>query len=163
MKGPTLALNGLALTPLILLLLTMPAHATASTATMTFHDMTTSMPVTPITCPSGATVPGGMLSTTANGVMHSTNDTAGGIHVTMTITGSFVLLATSGVTFTGHVNVWFGGTAHFASNGASEFGVTVSARGTGTDGSTFDFHIVAHVTINANGLPPTVMFMKLTC
>ncbi len=164
MKGLTLAISGLASTSLLLLLLTVPAHAAATPMTVTFHDTTVSFPVTPITCPSGATgLPGGMLTITYNGVMHTTSDTAGGIHFTMTITGSFVLVATSGVTFTGHINVWSGGTEHFASNGASEIGFTASAHGTGTDGSTIDFHIVAHITINANGPPPTVMFMKVTC
>ena len=150
----------LALAPLLVLVI--PAYASATPSTMTFHDLTASMKVTPIVCPDGSTIPGGTLTTTSNGVMHNSTDSNGGFHVTATISASFILVSTSGVTFTGHFTAWFGGTAHVTSTGASEFGFTFSAHGTGTDGTKLDFHMSQHMTINPDGTI-TSTFMNLRC
>ena len=145
-----------------LVVLTAPVYASAIPVTMTFHDMTGSMPVTPILCPDGSTIPGGELSTTSNMVMHTSTDSNGGIHFTGTTSASFVLLSTSGLIFTGHYTAWFGANGHFTSTGASEFSFTFSAHGTATDGTTFSFSMDHHVTVNPDGTI-TSTFMNLRC
>jgi hypothetical protein len=163
----TLAIPGLALASL--LLLAFPAYASATTFTMTVKDLTVGpFLVTPIVCPDGTTIPGGILTLTVNGVFHVTNDTAGGIHFTSTTTGNLTLVGLNpdgtltGVTYTGHFTTWDGGTVHITSTGATEFGFTFSAHATGTDGSTFAFHQGLHITFNPGGTI-TANMTRLTC
>jgi hypothetical protein len=144
-----------------LLLFALPAYATPTT--VTFHDATASMFVTPMTCPDGSVIPGGTLSFTFNGVAHFNTDSNGGMHFTSTTTASFTLTSTTnGIDYAGHLTTWDGGTAHLTSTGASEFGFTLSVHATGTDGSKFAFHQDAQFTVNAQGIV-TVNIFNLKC
>ncbi len=135
---------------------------------MTFHDAPMTMPVAAIDCPLASA---GMVTLTYNGVMHVTNDSSGGIHLTFTATGNFTFTPgtfndgifvpnPSGLMFTGHATFWFGG--NLASSGTTVFSSTFSAHGVGTDGSTFGFNGVMHVTFNPDGTP-TGAVMNLVC
>ncbi len=93
-----------------------------------------------------------------NGVFHVT---AAGIdeddnfiapyHVTNLVTGTFSAVPSDGTgpTFTGRFTTRQGETEMIThSTGTTTF----SVRGTGSDGSEVSFHIVAHYTINAQGV-----------
>jgi len=70
-----------------------------------------------------------------------------------------VTFDTSKPTYTGHFTVWFGDNNNLQ-NGTETS--TFNVRATGSDGSVIRFHDVAHVTMNANGVP-TVTFDKPVC
>ena len=157
----TAAIPSLALVSLFLLAL--PVYASATPSTLTFHDVTASFPVTPMTCPDGSVIPGGTVTATYNGVIHFNTDSNGGLHFTSTMTASFTLTATTnGIDYSGHFTTWDGGTVHVTSTGATEFGFTLSVHATGTDGSTLRFHQDAQFTVNAGGTV-TVNIMNLRC
>jgi hypothetical protein len=139
----------LAIAIIPILVLTLPVNAAASVSTVTFHNVTASMTVTSMPCPDGSVIPGGLLTTTSNGVSHNSTSASGGMHLTATVTASLTLVATNEVTYTGHYTVWFGG--NLAPSGASEFTATFSAHATGTDGTTISFKMTQHMTINPDG------------
>src|SRR5260370_39771217 len=73
------------------------------------HRTPPPMAVTPITCPDGSTVPGGLLAVTVEtGVFHLTINTAGDFWDTATLEGPFTFTGTDGSTVTGHFTEWFG-------------------------------------------------------
>jgi hypothetical protein len=141
------------------------ALAQADTLTIKFRDVTETFPdVNPCTGdPTLETI-------TYSGVLHFTEDASGGMHITGTFTGSFLLDVTDPLLpdYTGRFTQWFGGNHN--SNIANET-VTFAAKGTGTDGSTLQFNGVAHITaesIDFESDPPTVsglrvMFEKFRC
>jgi hypothetical protein len=106
---------------------------------------------------------------TYNGVAHATFLTsgigAGTGWVTFTATGDFVFTPTnsSQPTFTGHFTVWDGASFNLDNFAAS--GILV-VKGTGSDGSTLQFHDVTHITVldPLSGSPTVVVsFDKPTC
>src|SRR5713226_2860469 len=106
----------------------------AATCTVQIRDVTFGpFPVVGFTCPDGTTVPGGMLTVTFNtGIFHITVNKAGDFWATSTQEGTFVLLADSGVTFTGHIAGWFGESVN---NQNFVLHSTFNVVATGSDGS----------------------------
>jgi len=139
--------------------------AGAVTSTQTFHNATMSFPPGPPNGVNPCTGALGTLTLTFNGVMHFTVLTsgvgAGTGWATFTATGGFTFQQLDGVTFTGKFTAWDG--ENFNLNNFAATGILVG-RGTGSDGSTLNFHDVMHITLLGN--PPTnavVAFDKLTC
>ena len=149
------------------LLVALPASASGAGAmsfTQTFHNATQSFGVVnPCTfVPSTVTI-------TYDGVFHITVLTsgtgAGTGWVTFTGTGDFVLapLVPGTPTYTGNFTTWDG--ANFNLTNFSATAILV-LHGTGSDGSTLDFHDVSHITVNGtNTTTPTVVvsFDMPTC
>ena len=135
------------------------AGAGAVTFTQTFHNATDSFP-TPNPCTGVA----GTVSLTYNGVFHVTTLTsgqgAGTAWATGTQTGDFVFTPddVSQPSYTGHFTTWFGDNNN-VHNGVEHS--TFSLHGTGSDGSTLEFHDVAHLSVSATGI--TLAFDKPTC
>jgi len=97
---------------------------------------------------------------TFNEVFHRTTVAPHLVHVTDTMTGTFVAvpLRPSRPTFRGHFTSWDG----FNSNRQSRtFTFTFSIHGLGSDGSHLVFHEVTHFTMSASGA--TLQFDKPTC
>ena len=142
------------------LLLAVPAQASGAGAvsiTQTFHDETQSFPsVEPCT---GVT---GTLTITFNGVAHVTFLTsgigAGTGWATFTATGTFVFAGSNGITETGKFTIWDGENLNL--NNFATTAILV-AHGTASDGSTFKFHAVMHISVSASGIQ--MSFDKLTC
>jgi hypothetical protein len=80
-------------------------------------------------------------------VFHTTEFEDGRFHVTGTQVGRFTA-TDNGVTYNGHFTSWFGANGNSKSFTAT---FTLSATGTGDDGSKVHLHAVAHVTVNAKG------------
>lgn len=101
------------------------------------------------TCEGGG--PAYTITTTSNLVEHTTTFDDGRVHATFTQTGTFVakpLEDPSLPSFTGRFTVWGG----FNQNGKTVNGTfTFSVRGTGSDGSTFSNHNVAHFNVRPDG------------
>jgi hypothetical protein len=135
------------------------AGAGAETFTQTFHNATDSFP-----SPNPCTGVSGMVSITYNGVFHVTALTsgqgAGTSWATGTQTGDFVFTPddVSQPSFTGHFTTWFGDNNNLH-NGVEHS--TFSLHGTGSDGSTLQFHDIAHLSVSATGV--TLSFDKPTC
>src|SRR5258708_4621789 len=133
--------------------------AGAVTFTQVFHTAVQSFP-TPNPC-TGASA---AVTLIYNGVFHTTALTsgkgAGTFWATGTQTGDFVLTPDDPTqpTYTGHLTAWFGDNNNLH-NGVE--GSTFTIHGVGSDGSTLDFHDVAHMSVNANGV--TFSFDKPTC
>lgn len=150
------------LTVLVLLGLLLAPAATvladgsgATTFTQTFHNATQTF--------VGSTFCSGSLANitlTYNGVIHSTVNKAGDFWFTATMTGDVyaVTLDASPVTYTGHFTNWFGGAIN---NKNMVNDSTFSLHVTGSDGSSFMFHDVAHFSTNANGV--VLSFDKPSC
>ena len=144
---------------------TCPPPVPGQSYNCTFHinNVTMTGPVAPIVCPDGSTIPGGLLTATANtGVFHLTINNAGDAWDTGTVEGGFVFLATTGVKYTGHFVQWFGDSFN-NQNTVSHFTGTYAA--TGSDGSHLNLHFDVHLGWSATPSGPAefVFFMKLTC
>lgn len=142
-----------------------PPPLPGQTYTCTAHisNVTMSMPVMPIVCPDGSTIPGGFLTVTVdNGVFHITINTAGDEWDTGTIEGGLVFVASTGITYTGHFVQWFGDSIN-NQNAVSHFTATYVA--TGSDGSHLALHLAFHVGWSAISSGPAefVFFTKMTC
>lgn len=137
---------------------TMPAQT--YTCTMHLTNFTPPpMPVTPIVCPDGSQVPGGMLTITVqNGVFHVTINTAGDLWDTSTFEGPFTFVSSRGVTYTGHYTEWFGDSVN--NKNAVSTG-TLNFVGTNGVGSMLNLHLLFHFAISPDGNP--TFFMKTTC
>lgn len=162
-KRASLSAAAVSVTVVALLLV---AIATASAAgagavsyTQNFHNATDSFPI--LNPCSGAP---GTVTLTYNGVFHITYLTsgqgAGTFWGTGTMAGDFVLTPddVSQPSYTGHFASWFGDNNNLR-NG-SETSILV-IHGVGSDGSTLQFHDVAHLSVSATGI--TVFFDKPTC
>ena len=154
---------GLLLGLLATTLMASPIQASGAGAvsfTQTFHNATQSFPSN---APCGSET--GIVTITYNGVAHGTVLTsgvgAGTGWFTFTATGtfSFVPLAGGTVTYSGRFTIWDGENVNLQ-NYAATF--TSIIHGTGSDGSTFNFHEVGHVTVAPSG-DVTIMFDKPTC
>jgi hypothetical protein len=134
------------------------AGGPAQTFTETFKNVTETIPeVNPCTGDEGT------VTITYNGVIHITQLASGEFHITGTLTGTFVFVPDDSElpTFTGRFTNWFGEN-HNRNEAAATF--TFSARGTGSDGSTLNFHAVSHITadtIDFTTVPPTVTGLKV--
>ncbi len=104
------------------------------------------------------------ITITYNGQMHATQLTAGKgagtFWVTGTQTGDFSAIPTDTTlpTYSGHTTSWFGDNNNLQ-NGSETSTFTVHA--TGSDGSSFTFHEVAHYSVSASGI--TTSFDKPVC
>jgi hypothetical protein len=91
------------------------------------------------------------ITTTSNLVEHTTTFDDGRIHATFTQTGTFVAVPLedpSLPSFTGRFTVWGG----FNQNGKTVNGTfTFTARGQGSDGSTFSNHVTDHFNVRPDG------------
>lgn len=136
------------------------AGAGAVSYTQTFHNTTDSF-----AAPNPCTGALGTVTETYNGVFHVTSLTsgqgAGTFWATGTMTGDFVFTPDDSVTqpsYTGHFASWFGDNNNLR-NGAETS--TFAIHGTGSDGSTLQFHEVGHMSVSATGI--TVFFDKPIC
>jgi hypothetical protein len=154
---------GVSLGLLAATLLAAPVQASgagAVTFTQTFHNATESFPTN-----APCTTETGIVTITYNGVAHGTVLTsgvgAGTGWSTFTATGtfSFAPLAGGNVTYSGRFTTWDGENINLQ-NYAATF--TQIIHGTGSDGSTVNFHEVAHVTVAPSG-DVTITFDKPTC
>jgi len=107
------------------------------------------------------------ITITYNGVFHATaagfdaqDEPIPPYHLTGTTTGRFVAVPSDGTgpTFSGRFTQWFGENSN-RKNANGTF--TFSVRGTGSDGSTVRFNVVAHFSLSATGLH--VEFEKARC
>jgi hypothetical protein len=91
------------------------------------------------------------ITTTSNAIEHTTTFDDGRIHATFTQTGTFVAVPLedpSLPSYTGKFTVWGG----FNQNGNTVNGTfTFTARGTGSDGSTFQNHTTDHFNQRPDG------------
>ena len=142
---------------LVALLTPMAALAQAETTTTHFSDTGSFPEVNPC---SGAT---GTLTIVTEGVLHTTALDNGTFHETGTDTGTFTFVPDdpSQPTYTGQFASWFGQNVNSRNfTETSTFNVAL----TGSDGSRLTVHVVAHVTLHADGTV-TVEFeeMRLHC
>src|SRR5262249_43513261 len=127
----------------------------ATTFTQTFHNATDSF-AAPNPCtgvPATATL-------TYNGVLHFTVNKAGDFWATATQTGDFLLRLDDPYqpTYTGHFTACFG-VSDNRQNGVDHSIFTI--HGTGSDGSTLQFHDTMHLSMSASGA--VVSFDKPSC
>lgn len=103
----------------------------------------------------------GTLSLTYSGFVHITVNKAGDEWDTGNMHGDFSFAPnnTTQPTYTGHFASWFGDSFN-RNNSVSHF--ILNIHGTGSDGSTLDFHENGHFSTNADGTV-TVAFDKATC
>ena len=127
----------------------------ATTFTQTFHNATDSF-ATPNPC-TGAP---GMVTITYNGVLHFTVNNAGDFWATGAQTGDFVLTPDDSTqpTYTGHFTTWFGDSDNRQNEVEHS---TFTVHGTGSDGSTLQFHDTMHLSVSASGA--LVSFDKPRC
>jgi len=139
-----------------------PGTIPAQTYTCTMHltDFTPPpMPVTPIACPDGSQVPGGLLTTTVqNGVFHLTVNTLGDAWDTATFEGPFTFAGSDGTIVTGHYTEWFGDSFN---NRNSVSHATLNFVGTTAAGARLNLHLEFHMSISASGNP--TFFAKTHC
>ena len=154
---------GVLLALLAATLLASPVQADGAGAvsfTQTFHNATQSFPTN-----APCTTETGIVTITYDGVAHGTVLTsgvgAGTGWFTFTATGTFAFepLAGGNVSYSGRFTIWDGQNINLQ-NYAATFTQIVHA--TGSDGSTFNFHEVAHVTVAPSG-DVTISFDKPTC
>jgi hypothetical protein len=129
---------------------TLPAQT--YTCTMHFTDITPPpMHVTPITCPDGSMVPGGMLAVIVEtAVFHVTINTAGDFWDTSTAEGQFVFVGDDAVTVIGHFTEWFGDSfnnKNFVSH------ATLNFVGMSSTGAVLSLHLEFRVGVSASGNP----------
>ena len=104
------------------------------------------------------------ITITYNGQMHATQLTAGKgagtFWVTGTQTGTFSAIPTDTTlpTYSGHTTSWFGDNNNLRNGSETS---TFSVHAIGSDGSSFNFHEVAHYSVSASGI--TTTFDKPTC
>lgn len=139
-----------------------PGTMPAQTYTCTMHISNFTPPpmhVTPIVCPDGSQIPGGMLAVTIqNGVFHVTINTAGDFWDTSTVEGPFVFVGSDGVTVTGHYTEWFGDSSNnhnFVSH------ATLNFVGQSSTGAVLSLHLEFHMGVSASGNPS--FFAKTHC
>jgi hypothetical protein len=140
-----------------------PVPGQSYNCTVHLNNVTMGMPVSPIVCPDGSTVPGGFLTlTVATGVVHITINRAGDVWDTGTFEGGLVFLASTGVAYTGHFMQWFGDSIN-NQNAVSHFTATYVAIG--SDGSHLTLHMDFHIGWSAvpSGPAEFVFFAKVTC
>lgn len=154
--GPLLAL-------LMAAVLASPAQAAGAGAvsfTQTFHN---TVMVIPAQFPCTAEF--GTVTFTFNGVAHGTVLTsgvgAGTGWFTFTATGNFTFAPSSPgtITYAGHVTAWDGQNQNLQNFAATSI---LDGQATGSDGSSFSFHDVAHLTVAATGVV-SISFDKPTC
>jgi hypothetical protein len=142
----------------------LPCNPTASGngaagCTVHFTNVPFAMDVTSMTCPNGTVIPGGALSGSFSMIVfHITINKAGDLWATSTEVATFTLIGDNGVTYTGHLEGWFGESLN-RSNVVFHNNFNVTARG--SDGSTLGFHALMHFSTNANNV--VVALDKLTC
>jgi hypothetical protein len=128
----------------------------------TYHNATDQF-VDVVPCGAYAGAPA-TISIIYNGQMHGTMLTAGRgagtSWFTGTQTGTFTAVPLDATlpTYSGHLTTWFGDNNNLR-NGSETSTFTVHA--VGSDGSSFDFHDVAHASSSASGI--TISFDKVTC
>ena len=129
---------------------TMPAQT--YTCTMHINNVTPPpMPVAPVSCPDGSTIPGGLLTATVqNGVFHLTVNTAGDVWDTSTLEGPFVFVGDDGITVTGHYAEWFGDSIN---NKNSVSHATLNFVGRSSTGTVLNLHLEFHINVSASGNP----------
>lgn len=123
----------------------------SATCTVHLHDATfPPFVVTPIACPDGSVVPGGLLTLTVeNGVAHITINKAGDQWDTSTLEGTFVFVAApTGTVYTGHWMQWFGDSFN---NQNQVHHATGTFIGTSADGSHLAVHFEVHLSTDASG------------
>ena len=146
--------------------LSLPVSASGAGAvsfTQTFHNAVQTMPV-----PNPCTGAPGTVTLTYNGVAHATFLTSGvGAGTgwgTFTATGDFAFVPAdpSQPSFSGKFTTWDGNNENLRNFTTT---ATFSLRGTGSDGSTLNFHDVAHITILNPLTNPTIVvsFDKFSC
>ena len=103
----------------------------------------------------------GTLTITYSGFAHVTVNKAGDEWDTGNLHGDFSFVPNDSTlpTYTGHFQQWFGDSFN-RNNSVSHF--TFNIHGTGSDGSTLDFHQNAHLNINTDGTI-SLMFDHMTC
>jgi hypothetical protein len=141
-------------------LLGLPGSAAFAQA-KTFTTTSTGTHSEPATNP--CTGDAGTFTVTYTGVFHFTQNAAGGVRTTGTLTGTFVFDTTDPTQpdYAGRFTETFGSNSNSNNQLATS---TFRVRGTGTDGSTVRFHTVAHTTaetIDASTDPPTVTGVKV--
>ena len=141
----------------LLMLPAAPAFAQAKTFTTTSAGTHTDPAANPCTGDPGT------FTITYAGVFHTTQNAAGGTRTTGTLTGTFVFDTTdlARPDYTGRFTETFGDNTNSNNQLATS---TFRLRGTGTDGSTAQFHTMAHITaqtIDFPGDPPTVTGIKV--
>jgi hypothetical protein len=131
--------------------------AGAGAVSFTTHDHNLTTTTTDVNPCSGAT---GTLTTTVNDVFHITTLANGTFWATGTVEGKFTFVPfdSSQPSYTGHFTVWFGDNNNLKNGSETS---TFSVHGVGSDGSTINFHDVAHLSVSATGV--TVAFDKATC
>ena len=143
---------------LVVLLTPMAALAQAETTTTHFSDTTSTPDVNPCTGVPGTS------TDTVKGVTHVTELPDGSFHETTTVTDNFTFVPDdpSQPTYTGKNTFWFGANLNSQNNFTSTYTAHFIAKG--SDGSRIAGHVVAHVTLHADGTV-TVEFEKerLSC
>ena len=132
-----------------LALLAGPSYAAPTTETNTAKGVVEKFVDVVPSCEGGG--PLYTITTTSNLIEHETIFDDGRVHATFTQTGTFTAVPLEDPTlpsYTGKFTVWGGFNANrSAVNGTFTF----SARGTGSDGSTFSNHSVDHFNVRPSG------------
>jgi hypothetical protein len=124
------------------------------------HVTQTFVPPNPMASNPCTGVPG-TLTLTYSGFFHVTVNKAGDEWDTGNMHGDFAFAPTDQTqpSYTGNFVSWFGDSFN-RNNGVLHF--ILNLHGTGSDGSTLDFHMTFHISTNADGTI-TVMFDKASC
>ena len=111
-----------------------------------------------------------MITVTYNSIFHLTTLPSGEVHLTSTLTGTFILDPVDPAlpTYTGHLVDW-SNQIHNQNQAVATF--TTRAQGRGSDGSIIRLGIIAHVTadtVDVSTEPPTttglkVSFLRFSC
>jgi hypothetical protein len=130
---------------LVALLTPMTALAQAETTTTHFSNTVTFPDANPCTGAPGTT------TETFKGVTHVTELPDGSFHETTTMTDRFTFVPDdpSQPTYTGRGTFWAGANLNSQNNFTAT--VTIQSVAKGSDGSRLTLHVVAHVTLHADG------------
>jgi hypothetical protein len=130
---------------LVALLTPMTALAQAETTTTHFSNTETFPDANPCTGATGTT------TETFKGVTHVTELPDGSFHETTTVTDRFTFVPDdpSQPSYTGRGTFWAGANLNSQNNFTST--VTIQSVAKGSDGSRLSLHVVAHVTLHADG------------
>jgi hypothetical protein len=130
---------------LVALLTPMTALAQAETTTTHFSNTVTFPDANPCTGAPGTT------TETFKGVTHVTEPPDGSFHETTTMTDRFTFVPDdpSQPTYTGRGTFWAGANLNSQNNFTAT--VTIQSVAKGSDGSRLTLHVVAHVTLHADG------------
>ena len=134
------------------------AAAGAGAVSVTQNDHNITLNFTDVNPCSGAP---GIFTVTGNQVFHITTLANNTFWLTGTLEGTFTFVPFDSAqpTYTGHATSWFGDNNNLK-NGTETS--TFSIHAVGSDGSRLRFHDVAHVALNASGVP-VVSFDKMSC